>query len=129
MLNGNEIFCYRSATDNRSRVMHCLAGTFVKEIAEEKCPETGRTLFPVKIVLPPNKSRILYFDGADQQKRWMSMLLKAMGYANLFDFYELGKTLGKGQFGLVKQAEHKITGNQAAIKTVKKANMKPIEVF
>lgn len=57
------------------------------------------------------------------------MLLKAMGFANLFDFYELGKTLGKGQFGMVKLATHKITGTQAAIKTVKKANMKPIEVF
>jgi len=68
VLNGNEIFCYRSATDNRSRVMHCLAGTFVKEIAEEQCPETGRTLYPVKIVLPPNKSRILYFDSAEKQK-------------------------------------------------------------
>lgn len=66
VLNGNEIFCYRSSSDNRSRVMHCLAGTFVKEIAEERCPETNRTLYPVKIVLPPNKSRILYFDTVEQ---------------------------------------------------------------
>jgi calcium-dependent protein kinase len=109
--------------------MHCLAGTFVKEITEEECPETHRMLYPVKIVLPPNKSRILYFPSQAKQKEWMSMLLKAMGFANLFDFYELGKTLGKGQFGLVKLATHKVTGVQAAIKTVKKANMKPIEVF
>ena len=129
VLNGNEIFCYRNAQDTKSRVMHCLAGTFVKDIAAEQCPETGRYLYPVKIVLPPNKSRILYFDSADEQKTWMNNLLKAMGFANLFDFYELGKTLGKGQFGLVKHATHKVTGAQAAIKTVKKANMKPIEVF
>ena len=129
VLNGNEIFCYRNAQDNRSRVMHCLAGTFVKDIAEERCPETQRLLFPVKIVLPPNKSRILYFDSEEKQKSWMEMLLKAMGFANLFDFYELGKTLGKGQFGMVKLATHKVTEAQAAIKTVKKANMKPIEVF
>ena len=38
------------------------------------------------------------------------MLLKAMGFANLYDFYELGKTLGKGQFGMVKLAQHKISG-------------------
>ena len=52
-----------------------------------------------------------------------------MGFSNLFDFYDIGKTLGKGQFGLVKMATHKSTGAQAAIKTVKKANMKPIEIF
>ena len=40
VLNGNEIFCFRNSQDTKSRVMHCLAGTFVKEIEEEKCPET-----------------------------------------------------------------------------------------
>jgi serine/threonine protein kinase len=37
--------------------------------------------------------------------------------------------LGKGQFGLVKLGTHKKSGKQVAIKTVKKTNMKPIEVF
>lgn len=62
VLNGNEIYCYRNAQDTKSRVMHCLAGTFAKDIPEEMCPDTRRTLYPVKIVLPPNKSRILYFE-------------------------------------------------------------------
>ena len=56
------------------------------------------------------------------------MLKKAMGYSNIFDFYELQDNLGKGQFGLVKLARHKKTGNKVAIKMVKKANMKPIEI-
>lgn len=51
-----------------------------------------------------------------------------MGYSNIFDFYELSDNLGKGQFGLVKLAKHKKTGNKVAIKLVKKANMKPIEI-
>lgn len=52
-----------------------------------------------------------------------------MGYNNIFDFYEIGKTLGKGQFGLVKLAMHKRTNQHVAIKIVKKINMKPIEMI
>lgn len=52
-----------------------------------------------------------------------------MGFSNLFDHYELGRKLGKGQFGLVKLATNKFTQEEVAIKTVKKENMKPIEVF
>jgi serine/threonine protein kinase len=52
-----------------------------------------------------------------------------MGYSNLFDFYTLESTLGKGQFGLVKLAKHKKTGKKVAIKIVKKKDLKPMEVF
>lgn len=52
-----------------------------------------------------------------------------MGYSNMFDYYEMKETLGKGQFGLVKLATHKKTKFKMAIKTVKKKNMKAIEVF
>ena len=55
--------------------------------------------------------------------------MSAIGFANLFDYYEVGKKLGKGQFGMVTLATHKFTGKNVAIKTVKKLNMKPIEVF
>ena len=56
-------------------------------------------------------------------------LMHAIGFACVNDFYEPSTVLGKGQSGLVKLATHKKTSKQVAIKTVKKANMKPIEVF
>lgn len=129
VLDGQEIYCYRNPTDEKSRVMHCLAGTFVKTIDTERCPDSHKQFFPVKLVLPPNKSRILYFETEREQRTWLDMLLKALGFTNIFDFYDLGKTLGKGQFGLVRLASHKKTGQQVAVKTVRKANMKQIEVF
>jgi len=42
--------------------MHSLAGTFLEQMEPEKCPDTHKKLYPVKIVLPPTKSRILYFE-------------------------------------------------------------------
>jgi serine/threonine protein kinase len=54
---------------------------------------------------------------------------QAMKQTNIFDFYRLDKTLGKGQFGLVKLGVHKKTGLQVAIKQVKKKNMSHVEVF
>jgi len=47
-------------------------------------------------VLPPNKSRILYFKGKSQQNEWLDRLKKIVGYSNLFDFYNFEDNLGKG---------------------------------
>ena len=55
--------------------------------------------------------------------------MNTMGYSNVFEYYNLEETLGKGQFGQVKLATHKLTGKKAAIKQVKKSNMTYIEVF
>ena len=86
-------------------------------------------MYPVKIVLPPNKSRILYFSSIDSQAKWLKTIRKIIGEFNINEFYDLQNNLGKGQFGVVKLAKHKKFGNQVAIKTINKSNMKPIEVF
>lgn len=129
VLSGNEIFCYRDEQDTKFRVMHSLTGTFIKELPAEKDPDSDQMYYPVKIVLPPNKSRILYFASVETQTNWHQKLLNAINFSNINEYYELTHTLGKGQFGLVKLGTHLKTGKQVAVKTVKKANMKPIEVF
>ena len=67
VLSGNEIFCYRDKHEKQSRVMHSLSGTFIKEQQAEKDPDSDKLYFPVKIVLPPGKSRILYFSSTEVQ--------------------------------------------------------------
>jgi hypothetical protein len=110
MIVGNELFCYRHKSDNDHRVMHSLSGTFIKDIPSEHSQSEACELFPVKIMLPPNKSRILYFKSVKMQEEWINHLKKIVGYSNMFDFYTFEDNLGKGQFGLVKLASHKKTG-------------------
>ena len=50
----------------------------------------------MKIVLPPNKSRLLYFKQESLQKQWCEKLRTVIGDSNLFDYYNFEKDLGKG---------------------------------
>jgi serine/threonine protein kinase len=53
----------------------------------------------------------------------MEAIKKVIGYSNLFDFYDIKETLGKGKFGLVKSAVHKKTYKKVAIKVMSKKEM------
>ena len=53
----------------------------------------------------------------------MDAIKKVIGYANMFDFYDIKETLGKGKFGLVKAATHKKTGKKVAVKVMSKKEM------
>lgn len=109
--------------------MHSLVGTFLKDVDNEVNPKDDQIIYPIKIVLPPSKSRVVYFPSADERVAWANSLKQAIGYSNLFDFYDLFQTLGQGQFGMVKLAIHKKTGEKVAIKIVKKKDMNELEVY
>lgn len=53
----------------------------------------------------------------------MTAIKKVIGYSNVFDFYEIKETLGKGKFGLVKSAMHKKSGKSVAVKVMSKKEM------
>ena len=46
-----------------------------------------------------------------------------IGYTSLFDFYEIKETLGQGAYGVVALGLNKLTGEEVAIKQIKKKNM------
>jgi serine/threonine protein kinase len=53
----------------------------------------------------------------------MDAIKKAIGYANLYDFYDIKENLGQGKYGIVKKAIHKKTGKEVAVKVVKKKEL------
>ena len=48
----------------------------------------------------------------------MKAIKETLGYTSMFEYYDIGKTLGKGKFGLVKSAIHKKTGKSVAVKVL-----------
>ena len=109
--------------------MHSLVGTFIKELPAEESQSENCMLHPVKIVLPRNKSRLLYFKEEKSMKMWAEKLRYLTGQTDLFNFYQFESDLGKGQFGLVKLATHRLNGQKVAVKTINKKDMKPIEIY
>jgi len=53
----------------------------------------------------------------------MTAIKQAIGYANLYDYYDVKDNLGQGKYGIVKRGIHKKTGKEVAIKIVKKKEL------
>lgn len=102
--------------------MHCLVGTFIKALPHDRLEQDGVfiDIWPVKIILPPNKSRILYFCNEQDQQKWVKIMTEIAGFSELTDFYKLDQTLGQGQFGQVKLGYHLKNGTKTAVKIVGK---------
>ena len=128
VVKGNELFCYKEKGAEKFEVMHSLANTFIETAKPFQAPDLQITLYPIKIVLAKTKLRILYFDEVSVQEEWVAALKKSMDQKDVFQFYKVIDELGKGQFGVVKLAQHIVSGKKVAIKTVKKEKMSPIEV-
>lgn len=121
-LLGKELYVYKNKDEEKHKSMHSLVGVFIKDEGEEQLDATT-VLYPFKLIFPPNKVRVYYLLTKEDKEKWVSMIKKVIGYSNLFDFYEIKETLGKGKFGLVKSAMHKKTTKLVAVKVMSKQEM------
>ena len=53
----------------------------------------------------------------------MEGVKRAIGYANLYDYYDVKENLGQGKYGIVKRGIHKKTQKEVAVKIVKKKEL------
>ena len=98
-----------------------LIGVFIEEDDEEKL-DKRHTLYPFSLVFA-NKRRTFYLLDKSLRDTWVAKIKEAIGYSNLFDFYEVREALGKGKFGTVKLGIHKKTSRKVAVKIMKKKEM------
>ena len=122
MLLGKELYSYKKPGDLKHKEMKSLAGVYLKEELSEEVMEDQRILYPFMLIFP-NKRRIYYLTSKTDKDKWISAIKKSIGYSNILDYYELGESLGKGKYGLVKKAIHKRTQMECAVKIVKKKEL------
>lgn len=121
-LLGKELYVYKNKTDEKHKSMHSLAGIFIKDDLEEFM-DSKTVIYPFSLIFPANKIRTFYLPNKEEKRMWMDAVKKVIGYSNLFDFYTIKETLGKGKFGLVKSAIHNKTGQSVAVKVMSKKDM------
>lgn len=121
-LLGNELYVYKHKNEEKHKGMHNLCGVFIKDDPEEYLDSTT-VLYPFTLIFPGNKPRTYYLLKKEDKDKWMNAIKQAIGYSNLFDYYEIKESLGKGKFGLVKSAIHKKTGKRVAVKVMSKKEM------
>ena len=106
---GKELYVYKNQAEEKHKGMHKLVGVFIKEEPDEHL-DKSTVLYTFKLIFTPNKSRMYYLQNKEDRDHWVRAIKKVTGFSNLFDFYDIKQTLGKGKFGLVKAAIHKKTG-------------------
>ena len=79
--------------------------------------------YPLKLIFPINKVRVYYCSTDQIRKTWLKQINEATTFRDVHTFYELKQDLGKGKFGVVKLAVCKETGEQVAIKIIKKRDV------
>jgi hypothetical protein len=55
----NEIYFYKEQGDPTHQIMHCLVGTYLK-LGDKEISDDYGELYPIRIILPPNKSRVVF---------------------------------------------------------------------
>eukprot|EP00826_Nyctotherus_ovalis_P013408 TRINITY_DN1361_c0_g1_i3.p1 TRINITY_DN1361_c0_g1~~TRINITY_DN1361_c0_g1_i3.p1 ORF type:complete len:342 (-),score=93.50 TRINITY_DN1361_c0_g1_i3:462-1487(-) len=116
-----DIYCYKDKDDTAYKSMSSLSGCFVKEESAEEI--SNMVLYLFIIIVSQTKSRKYYAEKEEDRNMWVSAIKRAIGYANITDYYELKENLGKGKFGLVRAAVHRKTEKKVAIKLMKKLMM------
>lgn len=121
-LLGKELYVYKNKQEEKHKGMHNLIGVFIKNEPEEHLDATT-VLYPFSLIFPGNKPRTYYLLSKDDKEKWINTIKQVIGYSNLFDYYEIKETLGKGKFGMVKAAIHKKSGKKVAVKVMSKKEM------
>jgi len=125
-LIGQSIYYYKNAQKNKQDYYECtyLPGCFFRENQKE---EIGCNYFYSFSLVLPNKNMDFFHKDHEEIKNWIKKLRQVLSFENLFDFYNLGDTIGNGAYGVIKEGFDKNSNKKVAIKILTKAKIRNLE--
>jgi serine/threonine protein kinase len=104
--------------------MHSVVGTQIEEGTLNEGDPQKNNYWAVKLIMPPYKSRLIYFKTMKLQQKWMWEMRTRAYNSDIKQFYKFDNVLGQGQFGEVSRGVQLSTGKSVAIKAIQKGSLK-----
>ena len=124
LLEGKELYCYDQNNQLKPKNVHPFYECYYDDLPLKESNNEKIFLFQVKW---KNKLKVLGSSDKNLFEKFSSAIKKAVGYANIADYYEFVKDLGQGKFGIVKLAIHRKSGKKVAVKLMNKTTMNELE--
>jgi len=120
------IYYYRNKDDLKEDYYksHYLPGCFIREHPKE---QIGNSFFHSFSIIFPNTTKRFFHKDYEVIHLWITKLRESIGYKNFFDYFKMGETIGKGQFGVIKSGFDLRTNEKIAIKILTKESIKKTE--
>ena len=125
VLQGREIFYFKSIKKERLKGMHNIKGCFLKE--GKQVVVSGYKFYSFSLIFP-KKARSFYIQDKSKYNEWINKLQKAIGQKNVLEFFEIREEIGIGKFGHIRLGINKSTQEKVAIKIIKKSSMKAMDL-
>ena len=122
VLRDKKLYSYKKQTDLQHKEIISLDCAYLKENTKDEIIK-GKKLYSFMLIFP-DKKRIYYLTSQAEKEKWVAAIKKCISSINPHDFYDIGKDIGKGKFGMMKSAIHKETGKEATVNMIDKNELK-----
>ena len=115
------ILFYRRVEDENAVQSHPIKKSHLrlaKPLKVDNESTESAVFYPVQVDVPPDRTRLLYFQTQELQQENLNMLLAQQGFENRLDQYDLVEKLGDGAFSQVMLAQHRLTNEKFAMKII-----------
>jgi hypothetical protein len=106
--------------------LHNLSKTFITE--ESPIISNGIILYCVGINFH-KKVRKYYLSSLNTYREWLAILRKNTNNENILKDYDIGEKIGRGKFGVVREALHRTTKMKCAIKIINKQLLREADLM